>query len=257
MRALSLSQVQHFINMWNTRLIGLVQAIQQIETTDWRSFITVGIKRSVLSMLTLGGQLPYGIVSYRCNSVASPFHTSKYTGPRRHYLMCKTITLIALCIIFSFATASAEFYKYTDSDGNVRYTDDLSKVPESQRPNVQSYEESESSIRPADPSQKSESDQRDDAAKPGDSGSFNEERKQINQKQEALSKEYKALMEEKERLEKESKKKKDINESVEFDRKVEQMNKRVQAYEEKRKALNNEIEAFNTKMSESKDSKKK
>ena len=51
--------------------------------------------------------------------------------------------LLLILIAFSMP-ASAEFYKYVDRDGHVRYTDDLSMVPEDQRPNVKKYVESKS-----------------------------------------------------------------------------------------------------------------
>ncbi|MEJ2155783.1 MAG: DUF4124 domain-containing protein [Desulfobacteraceae bacterium] len=170
--------------------------------------------------------------------------------------MNKAITLILLCIIISFGTASAEFFKYTDPDGSVHYTDDLSKVPESQRPNVKSYEESESGTQPAVSSDKKEPNQPAAEASPKQSGQLDEERKQINQKQEALSKEYKALMEEKERLSKEAKQKKNINESVELDRRIDKLNEKIEQYDQKRKALDSEIEAYNSKMSKKEEADK-
>jgi hypothetical protein len=49
----------------------------------------------------------------------------------------KIFVLISF-ILFS-VNASAEFYKYTDEDGNVRFTDDINQVPEEQRSKIRSY----------------------------------------------------------------------------------------------------------------------
>jgi len=43
-------------------------------------------------------------------------------------------------VMLSFATAaSAEFYKYIDKDGMVRYTNDYYQVPEDQRKRMEKY----------------------------------------------------------------------------------------------------------------------
>ena len=52
----------------------------------------------------------------------------------------KMVKYWAICAILAFSVpAYAEFYKYTDESGRVRYTDDLSKVPEKQREKIQKY----------------------------------------------------------------------------------------------------------------------
>ena len=52
------------------------------------------------------------------------------------------IFIVITFLMFS-VSASAEFYKYVDDDGNVRFTDDINQVPEAQRSQIRSYIESE------------------------------------------------------------------------------------------------------------------
>ena len=52
------------------------------------------------------------------------------------------IFIIITFLMFS-VSASAEFYKYVDDEGNVRFTDDINQVPEAQRAKIRSYIESE------------------------------------------------------------------------------------------------------------------
>ncbi len=46
-----------------------------------------------------------------------------------------------LIVMFFSAPAVAQIYKYTDKDGNVRFTDDMGNVPESSRDSVKTIEE--------------------------------------------------------------------------------------------------------------------
>ena len=48
---------------------------------------------------------------------------------------------IFIIIVLLSAPASAQFYKYIDEDGNIRFTDDINQVPKQQRTTVKSYEE--------------------------------------------------------------------------------------------------------------------
>jgi uncharacterized protein with WD repeat len=171
--------------------------------------------------------------------------------------MNRILLLTSLLIIFSYGPVSAEFYKYTDANGNVRFTDDLSKVPKPQRPNVTSYEESESSLPVAAPQAKSKSEEVAEEAAIKTNASLNEQRNQIQQKQESLDKEFQALMEEKATLAEASKEQMSVEERLEIEQKIKKLNEKISQYDGKRKALNVEIEKFNVRMKKSKEAETK
>ena len=47
--------------------------------------------------------------------------------------------IILLILVLFSIPASAEFYKFIDEEGNVQFTDDLTKVPLNQREGVRKY----------------------------------------------------------------------------------------------------------------------
>lgn len=171
--------------------------------------------------------------------------------------MKKTALLLLPLIIFLCGPVSAEFYKYTDQDGNVRFTDDLSKVPRDQRPNVTSYEESQSTSPIASPAEKPEPDQSASEQKSETDTSIDALYKQIKNKQDDLEKEYKAILKEKARLETEANKEKSVEETVEFNREIKNLNERIVQHQQKSKALNTEIEAYNARMAKDKKDQEK
>ena len=61
------------------------------------------------------------------------------------------LLLGALAMILCLpASSSAEFYKYRDANGNLRFTDNLAEVPPDQRPEVDRYKQVED-FRPPTP----------------------------------------------------------------------------------------------------------
>jgi predicted RNase H-like nuclease (RuvC/YqgF family) len=162
----------------------------------------------------------------------------------------KIIWMIVPLIISLCSPVSADFYKYTDENGNIRFTDDLSRVPKNQRPDVKSYEESESTPPPAAPAPKKDAGQLPAETKSETDTGLESQSKQIKDKKDNLDREYQALMKEKARLESEMKTSKPIDETIQFNQKISNLNEDIIKYDEKRKALNAEIEAFNAKMAE-------
>ena len=165
------------------------------------------------------------------------------------------IFMIIAVLMFS-ASASAEFYKYVDDDGNVRFTDDINQVPEPQREKIRSYIESESP-EPAEPEitgenkpeQASEDQQTDFADLTDDeSESLNEAKKRIDELRNEIDQEYKDLMKEKEALAEDKKQAKTRDQIIEFNKRVDSLNKRVAAYEKKGKDYQAQVDAYNQKI---------
>ena len=161
--------------------------------------------------------------------------------------MMKVKWLMAPLIICLCAPVAADFYKYTDKGGTVRFTDDLSKVPEDQRPDATIYDESVSTPSQPIPEKKVDNKQRSVEQETKTNNSLETQSRKIKEKLDALEKEYQALMEEKKGLEAEAKDAKTINETVEINQKISNLNKKLSQYSERRKAVSDEIDAFNAK----------
>ncbi|WDP86588.1 MAG: DUF4124 domain-containing protein [Desulfobacter sp.] len=74
----------------------------------------------------------------------------------------KTKILSAAVILFMIlsATLNAEFYKYTDGQGNTLFTDDLSKIPQAQREKLIRYKTITSPAQPRSNPEKKQTDPR-------------------------------------------------------------------------------------------------
>ena len=150
---------------------------------------------------------------------------------------------VGLCMILLIACpAWAEFYRYVDEHGNVLFTDDLSKVPVEQRAGVQSYESSQSlSSRPPEAEQPA-------SPQASEQNAQEQERKQLQTRQDALNKEYEDLMAERTRLNEEKSQAVTTEQIKAYNARIVDFNTRIQAYEEKRDALARQMEAYNERM---------
>ncbi len=165
------------------------------------------------------------------------------------------IFIIISFLMFS-VSAAAEFYKYVDEDGNVRFTDDINQVPAAQRAKIHSYIES---VSEAPPEQEATQENQADQAAADQQTNFpdlsDDEQKsladtkdQIDKLRSEMDQEYQALLEEKQQLAKEKKQAKTREQIIEFNKKVDRMNKRVEAYEENGKVYKAQVDAYNERI---------
>ena len=152
-------------------------------------------------------------------------------------------------------SASAEFYKYTDEDGNVRFTDDINQVPEEQRSKIRSYVESQSEAVPEQEATQEipeESEQQanfpdlseDDAKQ----GSIEELKSRIDAIKQEIDQAYAALLKEKEQLSEDKNKVKTRAQVESYNKRIESYNIRGEDFMKKQKERDALIDDYNTRI---------
>ena len=116
------------------------------------------------------------------------------------------ILFLLLPLTLLIEPASAQFYRYTDKEGVVRYTDDLTQVPEDQQAEAKKYIEIKSTD--TGDSKKTIIQNPPATGKPEitskESVQPKTKKKNLTKGEEELEKEYNALMKEKEQIEKDT-----------------------------------------------------
>ena len=165
------------------------------------------------------------------------------------------IFIIITFLMFS-ASAAAEFYKYTDEDGNVHLTDDINQVPAEQRAKIRSYVESvspEPAEQPTNEENQSEQADTDQQSNFPDlsedeSESLEDAKRRIDALKSEIDQEYEALLKEKEQLAKTKTKAKTKEQIIEYNKKVDSLNQRVVSYEKKGKEYKAQVDAYNQRV---------
>jgi hypothetical protein len=166
------------------------------------------------------------------------------------------VVVVAL-LLFSYTSATAEYYKYRDAEGHIRYTDNWADVPEDQRPATETFEgvsDNAPSQTPAiddNSSAGNNVEENDDSEKDDQAVPVVDEEtiKELNQRKKELDKEFSDLMEEKYNLLKEKEKLanslagRDTAAVAEYDKKVEALNRKIADYQKRRDAFQEEAEA--------------
>lgn len=154
--------------------------------------------------------------------------------------------IIVLAAIALASTTRAEFYRYVDEHGNVIYTDDLSKVPENQRPKATMPEGSRESVLQRSLDADSRTEPEDAAVSKPESAekSREHERIQLEALKKELREEFSSLVEENAKLRTEQKAAVTPDQRKAVNKKVVRFNARFQAYQEKEAAYKSRLEAY-------------
>jgi hypothetical protein len=152
-----------------------------------------------------------------------------------------TRTLIVLTLLSLIPIhVCAEYYKYKDANGVIRYTDNLLNVPREQRENIQAYQE----VVAPEPDPGAPDERKEDAT----STAENLRIEQLNSERESLEELFKELEAEQKSLMASSPNPQEA-EAVETHRKrAEAFNQKVKSYEEQRKIFQSKIDAFNAEI---------
>ncbi|MBN1842559.1 MAG: DUF4124 domain-containing protein [Deltaproteobacteria bacterium] len=166
--------------------------------------------------------------------------------------------LILLVITGLPALASAEFYKYLDKNGNVRFTDNLANVPADQRSKVDEYEnppypssqEKKTEVEADEKLDREKSDQPAQAGRPPkepliERMKSNAAAQKLKETGARLREEYEALMKEREQLDKISTIRMTPAARKELVEKITHFNARIRDYDKRKEAYNKETQAHN------------
>lgn len=172
----------------------------------------------------------------------------------------KGLTGAILIVVMVFAgPASAEFYKYLNKQGEVRFTDDINQVPQDQRAAARSYPESQAGDTSA--AGKSSADKEEKPAGPeppaasAAAGSEGEDpiegtRARLDAQKKEVEAEYQALVKEKDRLAKQKEAPKTREEINAYNKAVEAFNQRAEGFEKKNTDLRKLAEGYNALVNE-------
>jgi len=162
-------------------------------------------------------------------------------------MVLEALVLTIILIMAAPTSLRAEYYRYIDRTGAVRYTDNLLDVPEAQRSRVKKYIGSEDPTEDAIPimeSSEGEVEIKSEQMTRDDSKQL--EFEYLSQQKAALDKEYDALIIEKNALT-QNKEKVDIKD---YNEEVREFNERLTEYEERRKAFEKAADAFNAQLNQ-------
>ncbi len=173
-----------------------------------------------------------------------------------------TIIMVLLIGLAVAAPASAQFYKYMDKQGNVRFTDNINQVPENQRNHIHSYAAASSDAADATVSEggvekKSAGGNAADEA-PAEAvlaasvaeDPLDSSRTRLEAMKKQIDADYQALASEKEALGKEKEVPKTRQQATDYNKRVEAFNQRASDYEARSKELRKQVEAYNARVIE-------
>jgi flagellar biosynthesis/type III secretory pathway protein FliH len=147
--------------------------------------------------------------------------------------------------------AAAEFYRYRDKSGTIRFTDNLAEVPPEQRANLKAYRESaRSPARRAVPEAAASGQAPQPGETPADQKAAEEMATRLRQRQNALIQEHEALEKERAALAQQAGRRVNNAQQARYTEAVETLNAKIREYHQRREAYEREVQAHNARMVE-------
>jgi hypothetical protein len=164
--------------------------------------------------------------------------------------------LISLLLLLFSMSASAEYYRYTDKDGNVHYTDDLTNVPENQRTDINEYTGFQGDPYDQQKDDKKVEDQqplsgKEDVENIPDMNEFSEIKRHLDEEKEKLEAEYSALMAEKKEIAENKNKYRSKSRAKKYNQIILKFNEKIEDYERRKKLFNEDVEKYNQRVEKS------
>lgn len=164
--------------------------------------------------------------------------------------------LLAGVVVWLATPVFGEYYQYTDQNGVLRFTDDLSGVPPDQRPGVKTYESALSNPVQGETGGNQKKDDASGSVTPPEdnakysAGTWQEEiflkKEELNRIQADLNKNYASLQKERTRLQAAAPKKGAPSEETDaYRQKVAALNVKIVQYEEQLSEYTKKVEKFN------------
>jgi len=166
--------------------------------------------------------------------------------------MKKTCIILAVLSVvsLSFMPAGAEYYRYTDDNGNVCFTDNLGDVPKDQREVAKQYDSSgaQPDAGSADFDDSSGKTDPGQAQKPYSSkspGSLQDKGKELAREKEALDRTHRKLVKQRNQLKNKSEKEMTEQERKEYSEKVSRYNEKTTDYQKRLDEFNKKVNKYN------------
>lgn len=166
--------------------------------------------------------------------------------------------LSIIILLFAALAVAGEYYQYTDENGKLRFTDDISNVPKAQREDLKKFKATTSKEKIVETTQAQDNKniEADTTAKndikassevnTNSGDTFQEQAEKLNAMQDNLNKMRISLEKEREAVQASAPKRGASNdERIKYAERVDALNSRIAHYEKELKAFGEKVNAFN------------
>ena len=161
-------------------------------------------------------------------------------------MRCLCSVIIMFFLIASSNPVKAQLYEYKDSDGTMRYTDDLGMVPEHQRETAERIQSTPRASSPPDAQEAHpETDEAGSPSNEKSDGESDAKRKALLQEQAELQDEYESIQKALADIDDPPGEDASPEAFEQYNRKVEEINRRIEEYQKKLADHERRVEEYN------------